>query len=166
MINNEEKKCNCENIFKENIYEKCFENEKISIYGHLTKGASILVRYRNDSTLSTLPMSIFFDNNEQSLQQIEFAKCKYGLTKDFCYSINLEQHDSICFNYYNDNAIDFYSFKINEDPFKSIAQRYNLDDGAILPIINEDYTPFMQKIKCLFSNIIANFKYYFSKQPK
>lgn len=161
MIDNEEKKCHCDNIIKDGIYEKCFEDEKITIYGHLIKENSILIKYHN--ILSDLPThSVFaiFDNNEEEKELLNFTRCAHGKENDFCYTLELNELDNICFEYYKDDVMSFHSFKIQDDPFKNIIKRYHLEEQVTLPMVNNKES-FDQKIRDYFVNIVINIKRLF-----
>lgn len=163
MIYNEEKKCCCEKLLTEGIFEKSFENEKVSVYGRLIKNNEILIRYHNSTPTNCLPASIIFDDDEANTQVISFTPCKSVSEESFCYKFNLKQHNSFCLKIYKDDTVDFYSFTISEDPFEAIIQRYNLDNKETLPVTNNNCNSIIQKIKYMLANVLSDCKLYFSK---
>lgn len=171
MNENAVEKCSCDIGIENGAISKFFEFDNFTIFGNLSKNSSIVIRYngtlcnkKKDGITHPILIYYVFDNDWTNKNDVFMTKC-YHHADTFCVNIDLEQHNSITFGFYNSigefdkNYAESYNLKISEDKIDDIMKRYNLEDSTNLPIAPKQteilsMSAFFASIKNWFKTII------------
>ena len=170
MCEIEKTSCSCDMGYDKGVLKKTIENNIFTIFGNITQGNSIVIRYHGILTekedIASINLFYCFDSELNEKKEILLNKCIKSLGTCYCATIDLDtQHSKLFFGFkdakgnIDQNQNNLFELKIMEDPITNIMMRYGLDDNKNLPVKAMENHKFSRFLKHLIEKIKSHLTY-------